>query len=68
MSEPSASTPIPTADVVFINGTVITVNGQNEVTEALAIRRGRILRVGARSYVEIAVALSSPVFLITTST
>ena len=52
MSEPSASNPIPMADAVFINGTVITVNQQNEVTEALAIRRGRILRVGARSFVE----------------
>ncbi|MBI2087319.1 MAG: amidohydrolase family protein, partial [Deltaproteobacteria bacterium] len=52
MAKSNASIPIPTADVVFINGTVITVNQRNEVAEALAIRRGRILRVGARSHVE----------------
>ena len=42
----------PTADLAFVNGTVITVNARDDVTEALAVRHGRILRVGARSYVE----------------
>lgn len=42
----------PTADTVFVNGKVITVNSTDEVAEALAIRGERILRVGSRAYVE----------------
>lgn len=41
-----------TADVVFVGGTVITINQRDEVAEALAIVGGRILRVGPRAYVE----------------
>jgi predicted amidohydrolase YtcJ len=40
------------ADLAFVNGKVITVNSNDDVAEALSIRRNRILRVGARAYVE----------------
>jgi predicted amidohydrolase YtcJ len=42
----------PTADTVFINGKVVTVNSRDEVAEALSIGGNRILRVGHRPYVE----------------
>jgi len=42
----------PTADTVFINGKVVTVNSHDEVAEALSIGGNRILRVGHRPYVE----------------
>ncbi|HEV8721918.1 MAG TPA: amidohydrolase [Candidatus Binatia bacterium] len=35
-----------------MNGRIVTVNSNNDVTEALSIRRNRILRVGDRAYVE----------------
>ena len=42
----------PTADTVFINGKVVTVNSRDEIAEALSVRGNRILRVGHRPYVE----------------
>ena len=42
----------PQADTVFVNGKIVTVNSTDDVTEALAIRRNRILRVGTRAFVE----------------
>jgi predicted amidohydrolase YtcJ len=42
----------PPADIVFINGKVATVNAKDEITEALAVRGNRILRVGRSEYVE----------------
>lgn len=47
---PSFST--PAADIVFIQGKVVTVNSKDEIAEALAVRGKRILRVGNRQYVE----------------
>lgn len=41
-----------TADVIFVNGPVITVNRNDDVVEALALRGRDILRVGSRAYVE----------------
>ncbi len=52
MQEQTISSVTPTADIVFINGRVITVNRSDEVTEALAVRDNRLLRVGSRPYVE----------------
>jgi len=52
MSKSEVVTSTPTADTLFVNGKVITVNSRDEVTEALAIRGDRILRVGSRSYIE----------------
>lgn len=52
MQEQTISSVTPTADIVFINGRVITVNRSDEVTEALAVGGNRILRVGSRPYVE----------------
>ncbi len=37
---------MPQADTVFVNGRIVTVNSTDDVTEALSIRRNRILRVG----------------------
>ena len=42
----------PTADALFVNGKVATVNCRDEIAEALSIRGKRILRVGNRPYVE----------------
>jgi predicted amidohydrolase YtcJ len=42
----------PTADTVFVNGKILTVNARDEVTDALAIRGERILSVGTRFDVE----------------
>ncbi|TRO46442.1 hypothetical protein E2P65_05745 [Candidatus Bathyarchaeota archaeon] len=40
------------ADLIFVNGKVITVNGKNEIVEAVAVRDGRILRVGSNEHVQ----------------
>jgi predicted amidohydrolase YtcJ len=40
------------ADTVFINGKVATVNAKDEITEALSVRGERILRVGRREVVD----------------
>jgi len=42
----------PTADTLFINGKVVTVNSRDEIAEALSVGGNRILRVGHRPYVE----------------
>jgi predicted amidohydrolase YtcJ len=52
MHEPALTALSPTADRVFVNGKVVTVNARDEVAEALAIAGNRILRVGSRPYVE----------------
>jgi predicted amidohydrolase YtcJ len=40
------------ADLIFVNGKVITVNEKDEITEAVAVRDGKILRVGSNDYVQ----------------
>ncbi len=40
------------ADLVFINGKVITVNERDEIVEAVAVRDGKILRVGSNEHVQ----------------
>src|SRR6266508_3342907 len=52
MSRSEIAPSIPQADTVFMNGKIVTVNSNDDVTEALSIRRNRILRVGDRAYVE----------------
>ena len=42
----------PSADLAFVNGKIVTVNPKDEVTEALAVRGRKILRVGARERVD----------------
>ena len=49
------------ADTVFVNGKIVTVNSRDDVSEALSIRRNRILRVGDRAYVEKTVGLDTRV-------
>jgi len=39
------------ADVAFVNGKIITVDEDNAVAEAVAVKVGRILRVGSDDYV-----------------
>ena len=50
MSEIAFST--AQADIVFVNGKIVTINSNDDIAEALSIRHNRILRVGARAYVE----------------
>jgi predicted amidohydrolase YtcJ len=52
VTQSSPTSSVPTADVAFVNGRVITVDANDTVDEALAVRGNRILRVGARAYVE----------------
>jgi len=40
------------ADFIFVNGRVVTVNEEEEVVEAVAVREGRILRVGSNEHVQ----------------
>ncbi len=40
------------ADLAFINGKVITVNERDEIVEAVAVRDGKILRVGSNEHVQ----------------
>jgi predicted amidohydrolase YtcJ len=61
MVEAAATAPTPTADVIFVNGKVITVNPRDEVADALAIAGNRILRVGSRPYVDQAVGRATKV-------
>jgi predicted amidohydrolase YtcJ len=49
---PDIEFPTPTADVVFVNGQVITINATDEIADALAIQGSRIMRVGSRLEVE----------------
>src|SRR5687768_6792259 len=42
----------PAADMAFVNGKIVTVNAKDEITEALAVRGKKILRVGRREYVD----------------
>lgn len=39
------------ADAIFVGGPILTVNQQDEVVEALAVKDGRILAVGSRAQV-----------------
>src|SRR5690606_36550878 len=41
-----------TADLVFVNGEVITVNAKNEVTESVAVKGNRIIAVGPKERTE----------------
>src|ERR1051325_1980093 len=50
MSEITFST--AQADIVFVNGKILTVNSHDDIAEALSVRHNRILRVGTRGYVE----------------
>lgn len=42
----------PAADVIYIHGTVLTVDSANTVAQALAVRNGRILAVGSDAAIE----------------
>jgi predicted amidohydrolase YtcJ len=42
----------PFADVIYLNGIVITVNDQQPQAEAVAVQNGRILAVGTKSKIE----------------
>ena len=40
------------ADLIFVNGKVITVNERDEIVEAVAVRDGKILRTGSNDHVQ----------------
>lgn len=42
---------VPTADTVFVNGTVITVDRSDSIVQAVAIRNGMILETGTKEAV-----------------
>ncbi|MDR3714577.1 MAG: amidohydrolase [Puia sp.] len=48
----SAVVPRETADIIYINGRVITVDSANTVAQALAVKDGRILAVGATASIK----------------
>jgi predicted amidohydrolase YtcJ len=51
---PSAVVPsaVPVADVIYVGGDIVTVNDRQPTVEALAVRDGRILALGARADIE----------------
>lgn len=49
------------ADTVFLDGKVITVDNEDTVAEAVAVRDGRILRVGSNEYIQESVGKSTEV-------
>ncbi len=46
--EPESSTEAAVADSIYVNGVIITVNDARPFAEAVAVRDGKILAVGAR--------------------
>ncbi len=49
---PKQVNPADTADKIFINGKIITVDQQNTIAEAVAIKDGKILAVGSNEEIE----------------
>ncbi|MBK6334655.1 MAG: amidohydrolase [Betaproteobacteria bacterium] len=56
--QPTAATPPPsqaqidTAEIIFVGGDIVTINDRQPSAEALAVKGGKILAVGARADVE----------------
>ena len=46
---PRIEASVPTAEMILTNGRIITVDPQDSITEAIAVRGGRILAVGSTS-------------------
>lgn len=46
-----SSSTSPSADTIYFNGTIITINDQQPIAEAVAVKDGKILSVGARAEV-----------------
>ena len=49
---PAGPTPEQTADAIYTGGPIVTVNDAQPSAEALAVKDGKILAVGARAEVE----------------
>ena len=49
---PLAQTPLPPADLVLINGQVLTVDARDSVAQAVAISGGRIVAVGTTAQIQ----------------
>lgn len=50
ISSPTASpTPIPEADIILYNGTLITMENEQPTAEAIAVRKGLILAIGSNN-------------------
>jgi predicted amidohydrolase YtcJ len=49
---PAVAAPGMAADVIYVGGDIVTVNDAQPTAEALAVKHGKILAVGARSEIE----------------
>jgi urease alpha subunit len=49
LAQPASAPPATKADLVLINGTILTVDAKDSVAEALAIRGGKIIAVGSKA-------------------
>jgi predicted amidohydrolase YtcJ len=54
--QPTAPTPpqaqIDAAEIIYVGGDIVTINDRQPSAEALAVKGGKILAVGARADVE----------------
>src|SRR5260370_10112976 len=48
LSQTASAQPATKADLVLINGTILTVDPKDSVAEALAIQAGKIIAVGSK--------------------
>jgi predicted amidohydrolase YtcJ len=56
-----AAQPLPAADLVLVNGTVLTVDPSDSIAEAVAIANGRIVAVGTSSAIRTRVGAATRV-------
>ena len=52
-SAPTRAQPPPSADLVLINGTILTVDANDTVAQAVAIAGGKIVAVGSTDAVRV---------------
>ena len=50
--KPQAQASVDAADVIYVGGDIVTINDKQPTAEALAVKGGKILAVGARADVE----------------
>src|SRR5260370_4617011 len=51
LTQTASAPPATKADLVLINGTILTVDPQDSVAEALAIQAGKIIAVGSKQQI-----------------
>jgi predicted amidohydrolase YtcJ len=57
LTQTASANPATKADLVLINGTILTVDAKDSIAEALAIRDGKIIAVGSKQQI---LALTGP--------